>query len=86
MLGAIFLIVLALLLIGIVISCVQVVPQAYAYIVEFFGSYRTTWEHGLHFKIPFVERIASRVSLKEQPKRTYKTYNKARRKNRGGMA
>jgi regulator of protease activity HflC (stomatin/prohibitin superfamily) len=66
MLGAIFLIVLALLLIGIVISCVQVVPQAYAYIVEFFGSYRTTWEHGLHFKIPFVERIASRVSLKEQ--------------------
>ena len=66
MLFAIFMIVLAILLIGIVISCVQVVPQAYAYIVEFFGSYRTTWEHGLHFKIPFVERIASRVSLKEQ--------------------
>ncbi len=64
--GAIFLFVLAVLLIGIVISCVQIVPQAYAYIVEFFGSYRTTWEHGLHFKIPFVERIASRVSLKEQ--------------------
>ncbi|HUM84058.1 MAG TPA: SPFH domain-containing protein [Lachnospiraceae bacterium] len=53
-------------IIWVVVSCIVVVPQANAYIVEFFGSYRKTWEHGLHLKIPFAERISSRVSLKEQ--------------------
>lgn len=63
---AITLLVIAFLLIVMVWRCIRVVPQAYAFVIEFFGSYRTTWEHGLHFKVPFVERVASRVSLKEQ--------------------
>ena len=62
----ILLIVLLVLVLYVIISCVRVVPQAYAYVVEFLGSYRTTWEHGLHLKAPFVERIANKVSLKEQ--------------------
>ena len=62
----ILLIVLFVLVLYVIISCVRVVPQAYAYVVEFLGSYRTTWEHGLHLKAPFVERIANKVSLKEQ--------------------
>ncbi len=62
----ILLIVLFVLVLYVIISCVRIVPQAYAYVVEFLGSYRTTWEHGLHLKVPFVERIANKVSLKEQ--------------------
>ena len=50
----ILLIVLFVLVLYVIISCVRVVPQAYAYVVEFLGSYRTTWEHGLHLKAPFV--------------------------------
>ena len=48
------------------LSCIKVVPQANAYVIEFLGSYKSTWEHGLHLKIPFVERIAGKISLKEQ--------------------
>ncbi len=48
------------------VSCIKIVPQANAYVIEFLGSYQTTWGNGLHFKIPVVNRIARRVSLKEQ--------------------
>lgn len=56
-----------LLVIAIVIiwSCVKIVPQAKCYVIEFLGSYKTTWENGLHFKIPFFERISNIVSKKE---------------------
>ena len=47
-------------------SCVKVVPQANAFVMETLGSYKGTWGNGIHFKIPFVERIASKVNLKEQ--------------------
>ena len=50
----ILLIVLFVLVLYVIISCVRVVPQAYAYVVEFLGSYRTTWEHGLHLKAPLL--------------------------------
>ena len=47
-------------------SCVKIVPQARAYVVEFLGAHKTTWQTGLYFKIPFFERVAKNVTLKEQ--------------------
>ncbi len=55
-----------LIVIIIVISNVKMVPQAYAYVMERFGAYSKTWSTGLHVKVPFIDRIAKRVSLKEQ--------------------
>ena len=48
------------------ISCVKVVPQAHAVVVERLGAYLTTWPVGVHFKVPFLDRIAKDVNLKEQ--------------------
>lgn len=50
----------------IIIKNFQIVPQSHAYVIERLGAYKTTWSTGLHLKIPFIERIAKRVSLKEQ--------------------
>ncbi len=49
----------------IILSCIVIVPQANQYIVELLGKYKSTWDAGLHLKIPFFERIASKVTLKE---------------------
>lgn len=57
------LIVLSLL---IIVSNIKVVPQAHAYVIERLGAFRASWGVGLHFKIPFIDRISSKVSLKEQ--------------------
>jgi len=57
---------LFLLIIVVAASCVKIVPQARAYVVEFLGAYKTTWQTGLYFKIPFFERVAKNVTLKEQ--------------------
>lgn len=62
----IFIAILLVIVLLLLISNIRVVPQAYAFVVERFGVYSTTWEAGLHFKTPFIERIAKRVSLKEQ--------------------
>ena len=48
------------------VRCVKVVPQASAWIIEFLGKYRETWQAGLHIKVPFLCRVAKKVSLKEQ--------------------
>ena len=48
-----------------IIPCIKVVPQAKAYVIERLGSYMTTWSNGLHFKIPFIDRISNKVTLKE---------------------
>ena len=48
------------------VRCIRIVQQAKAYVIEFLGAYKTTWNVGIHFKLPFVERIAKVVSLKEQ--------------------
>ena len=61
----IFAIIIVVLLI-LLISNIKIVPQANAYVVERFGAYRATWSTGIHGKIPFMDRIASKVSLKEQ--------------------
>lgn len=47
-------------------SCVKIVPQANAFVIESLGKYKATWSTGIHFKIPFIERVAIRVNLKEQ--------------------
>ena len=57
------LIALALL---VIVRCIRIVPQAQAYVVTRLGAYKTTWDVGLHMKVPFLEQIAKRVSLKEQ--------------------
>ena len=62
----IILAVLALLFIILVIANVKIVPQSKAYVIERLGAYSTTWQTGLHIKIPIFERIAKIVSLKEQ--------------------
>ncbi|MBQ3816672.1 MAG: SPFH/Band 7/PHB domain protein [Clostridia bacterium] len=54
------------ILVLILLSCVRVVPQATEYVLEFLGKYKTTWSAGLHIKLPLVERISNRVTLKEQ--------------------
>ena len=58
-------IILLIILIAI-ISNVKIVPQAHAYVVERLGAYHSTWGTGLHVKIPFIDRVAKRVSIKEQ--------------------
>ncbi len=49
-----------------ILSCLKIVPQATEYVIEFLGKYQTTWGAGLHFKIPILQRISRRVTLKEQ--------------------
>ena len=50
----------------VVVSCIKIVPQARAVVLERLGGYRTTWSVGLHVKAPFIDRVAKRVNLKEQ--------------------
>lgn len=56
---------LALIIIAIIVSNVRIVPQADAFVIERLGSYYTTWENGLHVKVPIIDRVAKKVSLKE---------------------
>lgn len=65
MIGIILLIILILAII-IVSSCIKIVPQAQAYVVERLGAYQDTWGVGLHVKVPFIDKVAKRVILKEQ--------------------
>lgn len=60
-----FIIILLVLIILLCISCIKIVPQANAYIIERLGGYYATWSVGVHFKVPFIDRIARRVNLKE---------------------
>lgn len=65
--GAIIaLVVLLFLLVVILLSCIKIVPQAHAYVVERLGAYQQTWSVGLHLKVPFIDKVAKRVVLKEQ--------------------
>ena len=59
-------IILVFIIIWIFISCIKIVPQAQAYVVERLGAYQGTWSVGIHFKMPFIDKIAKRVVLKEQ--------------------
>ena len=57
---------LLIIVVFILISCIKIVPQAFAYVVERLGAYQGTWSVGLHFKVPFLDKVAKRVNLKEQ--------------------
>ena len=59
-------IILILLVLLLLISNIKIVPQAHAYVVERLGAFHATWNTGLHIKIPFIDKIAKKVSLKEQ--------------------
>lgn len=61
-----FLAALVILIVIILLSCINVVPQARAYVIERLGGYQGTWGVGIHFKIPFIDRVARKVDLKEQ--------------------
>ena len=61
-----FLIFLMIFILLIIIINIKVVPQSKTYVIERLGSYHTTWQNGLHVKIPFIDRIANNVSLKEK--------------------
>ena len=61
-------IVIAVLVVLILIlaSCIKIVPQAHAYVVERLGAYEATWSVGLHIKMPIIDKVARKVILKEQ--------------------
>lgn len=61
-----FFLILFIIALAAIISNIRVVPQATAFVIERLGAYKTTWNVGLHVKVPFIERIACKVSLKEQ--------------------
>ncbi len=61
-----FILVLLVIVIALIASNIKVVPQAHAYVIERLGAYSGTWSVGLHLKVPFIDRIAKRVTLKEQ--------------------
>ena len=64
--GVVALLVILVLLVWILVSCIKIVPQAHAFVVERLGAYQGTWGVGLHFKVPFIDKVARRVLLKEQ--------------------
>ena len=64
--GVVFLIVIIIIAVWVLASCVRIVPQAYAVILERLGAYQATWSTGIHFKVPFIERVARKENLKEQ--------------------
>ena len=63
---AILVLVLIFIILLILVSCIRIVPQAQAMVVERLGAYLETWNVGIHFKVPFIDRVAKRVLLKEQ--------------------
>ncbi len=64
--GVIGAIILLVIVIWVITSCIKIVPQAQAFVVERLGAYQGTWGVGLHFKVPFIDKIAKKVVLKEQ--------------------
>ena len=66
MTGLIILVIIIVIALLFLISCIKIVPQAKALVIERLGAYQETWSVGLHFKLPIIERVARRVDLKEQ--------------------
>ena len=64
--GTIAIIILVVLILAVVVSCIQIVQQSKAYVVERLGAFHSVWGVGMHFKLPFIERVVKKVSLKEQ--------------------
>ena len=64
--GILFIFPLLIIILAVLASCIRIVPQAQALVVERLGAYLDTWSVGVHFLVPFVDRVAKKVSLKEQ--------------------
>ena len=64
--GTIAIIILIVLILVVVVSCIQIVQQSKAYVVERLGAFHSVWGVGMHFRMPFIERVVKKVSLKEQ--------------------
>ena len=64
--GTIIGVIVAVLVIGLILANIKIVPQATTFIIERLGTYRTTWDTGLHLKVPFIDRVAKKISLKEK--------------------
>ena len=64
--GTIAIIILIVLILVVVVSCIQIVQQSKAYVVERLGAFHSVWGVGMHFRLPFIERVVKKVSLKEQ--------------------
>ena len=64
--GGIIVMLLFIIMLWVAASCVRIVPQAHAYVVERLGAYQGTWAVGIHFKVPFIDKVARKVILKEQ--------------------
>ncbi len=64
--GFVSVVIFLIILVWIFVNCIKIVPQAHAYVVERLGAYQATWGVGIHFKMPFVDRVARKVLLKEQ--------------------
>ena len=64
--AVISIIILLVIVVWVLMSCIRIVPQAHAYVVERLGAYQGTWSVGMHFKTPFIDKIAKKVLLKEQ--------------------
>lgn len=64
--GFVVLVVLLIVLLVLLSSCIKIVPQAHAYVVERLGAYQGTWSVGLHFKLPILDKVAKKINLKEQ--------------------
>jgi len=64
--GPILWIILGIILVAVLVSCIKIVPQAQAMVIERLGGYQATWGVGVHFKMPIIDRVAKRVLLKEQ--------------------
>ena len=64
--GFIIWMIIIMIVVWLLVSNIRIVPQAHAYVVERLGGYKETWGVGLHFKVPILDRVAKRVSLKEQ--------------------
>ena len=65
-LGTIAIIILVILILAVIVSCIQIVQQSKAYVIERLGAFHSVWGVGMHFKLPFIERVVKKVSLKEQ--------------------
>ena len=53
-------------IVAVIVANIRIVPQSFAFVIERLGAYSTTWHTGLHVKVPFIDRIAKKVSLKEK--------------------
>lgn len=64
--SAVLFLIFIIFIVVIITSCIKIVPQAHTYVVERLGTYQATWDAGLHIKVPFIDRVARKVTLKEQ--------------------